>query len=157
MTSSTDGATATILMTAECSDGIALADAANEPGLASDCEALLDARDALAGTATLNWSTNAAMTAWEGVTIGGTPKRATVLDLSGHGLSGVIPSGLSELAKLQRLDLASNGLVWRVADGARGSIQSDQPGAILPDISQMEFSASMIATRHGNTDYMAVL
>ena len=25
------------------------------------------------------------------------------------------------------------------------------------DISQMEFSASMIATRHGNTDYMAVL
>ena len=27
----------------------------------------------------------------------------------------------------------------------------------LADISQMEFSASMIATRHGNTDYMAVL
>ena len=28
---------------------------------------------------------------------------------------------------------------------------------MLADISQMEFSASMIATRHGNTDYMAVL
>ena len=28
---------------------------------------------------------------------------------------------------------------------------------ILTDISQMEFSSSMIATRHGNTDYMAVL
>ena len=28
---------------------------------------------------------------------------------------------------------------------------------LLADISQMEFSASMIATCYGNTDYMAVL
>ena len=32
-----------------------------------------------------------------------------------------------------------------------------RPDTVLTDISQMEFSASMIATRHGNTDYMAVL
>ena len=37
-------------------NGEAVTDAVNHPGLVSDSEALLAARDALGGSATLNWS-----------------------------------------------------------------------------------------------------
>ena len=40
-----------------CVTGGAVSDAANT-GLVSDCEALLEARDTLAGTGSLNWSEN---------------------------------------------------------------------------------------------------
>ena len=42
--------------------------------MVSDCEALLNLRDDLAGTATLNWSLSTAIESWDGVTVGGTPK-----------------------------------------------------------------------------------
>ena len=100
----------TILMTATCSDGIAVSDAAGEPGLVSDCETLLAARDELAGTAKLDWSANSAMTAWEGVTVGGTPMRVTHVDLDSLGLTGSIPPGLRGLPKLEHLSLSSNRL-----------------------------------------------
>ena len=44
---------------ASCAAGGSVADPANNPGLVSDCDALLAARDTLAGTATLNWSDQA--------------------------------------------------------------------------------------------------
>ena len=40
---------------AACASDGAVPNAGNNPGLVSDCAALLAARDALAGTATLNW------------------------------------------------------------------------------------------------------
>ena len=40
-------------------------------GLVSDCEALLAIRDALAGSATLDWSADRPIADWEGVTVGG--------------------------------------------------------------------------------------
>ena len=43
-----------------------MADESNT-GLVSDCEALLAARDALAGTATLNWSSDTPITGWDGI------------------------------------------------------------------------------------------
>ena len=49
----------------DCATGGAVADAANNAGLVDDCEALLAARDKLAGSATLNWSADAATAAWE--------------------------------------------------------------------------------------------
>ena len=108
--SGTTSVTVTIGLTAACSDGIAVSDAASEPGLVSDCETLLAARDELAGTATLDWSANSAMTAWEGVTVGGTPMRVTHVDLDSLGLTGSIPPGLSGLPKLEHLSLSSNQL-----------------------------------------------
>ena len=105
--SGTTSVTVTILT---CSAGIAVADAANNPGLVSDCETLLGARDELAGAVTLDWSANSAMTAWEGVTIGGTPRRVTHVDLDSLGLTGSIPPGLSGLADLEQLNLSFNRL-----------------------------------------------
>ena len=52
----------------DCATGGAVADADNNPGLVSDCEALLASRDTLAGSATLNWSADTPIadtgTAW---------------------------------------------------------------------------------------------
>ena len=53
-----------------CAAGRAVADAANNPGLVSDCETLLASRDTLAGIARLNWSANTPIAEWQGVTVG---------------------------------------------------------------------------------------
>ena len=104
-------ATATITVTAAtCSGGIAVPDPGSNPSLVSDCETLLGLRDALAGDATLNWGYGAAMTSWDGVTVGGTPMRVTELDLHIRGLTGSIPAELGDLSNLQDLDIHSNRL-----------------------------------------------
>ena len=82
----------------------------NNPGLATDCAALLAAQDILAGNGTLNWSANAPVTTWDGVTVGGSPLRVTELRLSEKGLSGEIPAELGGLSKLVELVLWGNEL-----------------------------------------------
>ena len=77
--------------------------------------ALLAARDTLAGTATLNWSVDTAITNWDGVTVSSTtPKNVTGLDLSEESLSGSIPSELGDLLELTRLDLSDNSLTGEI-------------------------------------------
>ena len=49
-----------------CVTGGAVVDATNV-GLVLDCEALLAARDTLAGTSTLNWSPDTSITEWDGI------------------------------------------------------------------------------------------
>ena len=103
--------------TSVCVSGGAVADATNT-GLISDCVALLGARDTLAGTATLNWSETTPITQWDGVSLGGTPRRVTRLNLDGKDLSGMIPSVLGRLSMLTYLNLRSN-------DGLTGEIPSE--------------------------------
>ena len=57
-----------------CRSRSVVPDAGNETALVSDCEALLNLRDELAGTAALNWSLDTTITSWGGVTVGGTPR-----------------------------------------------------------------------------------
>ena len=92
----------------ECSD--AVPSAASNPGLVADCEALLAARDTLAGSGTLNWSGSTAIAAWDGVTVGGSPLRVTKLFLRGRQLTGTIPPELGGLASLVELNLGENRL-----------------------------------------------
>ena len=91
-----------------CLTGGAVNDGTNT-GLITDCEALLLARDTLAGSATLNWSEGTAIAEWEGITLQGSPERVTTLDLSDGGLNGELPD-LSGLTGLVRLDLRDNTL-----------------------------------------------
>ena len=91
----------------------AVADAANE-GLVSDCGALLAERDALAGTATLNWSADTPIADWVGVVVDGAPGRVTELHLSSLGLTGEIPIELVNLSNLQHLDLSGNQLTGAI-------------------------------------------
>ena len=76
----------------------------------SDMQALLAARDKLAGDGTLNWSEAVPVVNWDGVTIGGSPMRVTRLSLRQRRLSGTIPPELGKLAELSSLDLNGNRL-----------------------------------------------
>ena len=102
--------------TGDCATGGAVPDAANNPGLVSDCGALLAAREALVGTtgnAELNWSADTPISEWDGIeedSLEGSPQRVTRLYLNGLGLGGTIPSGLSGLTALKELYIHDNDL-----------------------------------------------
>ena len=90
----------------ECVTGGAVANASDSPALVSDCETLLEARDIMVGTGTsLNWSASTPITAWDGVTIGGTPARVTEMSLDNKGLRGTVPAQLGNLTELKALRL----------------------------------------------------
>ena len=65
-----------------CSAGIAVEEPAANPGLVSDCEVLMSARDTLAGEASLLWSTEVPIDLWPGITVDGDPLRVTEVSLS---------------------------------------------------------------------------
>ena len=96
--------------TSACATGHAVPVAFRNPWLVADCNALLAGRDALAGSATLNWSANTPIVYWDGVTIGGTPLRVTWLELPDSQLTGAIPTELASLTSLQVLILSENQL-----------------------------------------------
>ena len=96
-----------------CVSGGAVVDATNT-GLISDCEALLAARDTLAGTAALNWSADTPITDWNGVVLGGTHGRVTEIFLVLMGLNGRIPKELGDLSNLTELVLADNQLTGEI-------------------------------------------
>lgn len=79
-----------------------------------DCSALLDAKENLAGTSTLNWSKELAIVNWTGITVGGTPQRVTGLSLPSSSLNGNISAEFGNLGSLTTLDLSSNFLTGSV-------------------------------------------
>ena len=83
-------------------------DPGNNPGLVEDCEVLLGLRDELAGSGSLNWDTQLAMTSWQYIRISGSPSRVT--EVSGYQLTGVIPTELGQLSDLRQLYLGGNQL-----------------------------------------------
>ena len=96
-----------------CVSGGAVVDATND-GLRSDCERLLEARDTLAGTASLNWSADTPITEWNGVALGEASGRVTELYLGAMGLNGRIPPELGRLSNLRHLWLWSNQLTGEI-------------------------------------------
>ena len=97
----------------DCSTG-AVTDTSANPGLAGDCEILLVVMDTLRGTATLNWNATTTITAWDGVTVSGTPSRVTRLELANEGLDGSIPEYLGRLLGLTHLNLSRNSLTGHI-------------------------------------------
>ena len=89
-------------------------DQADNPGLMRDCINLLAAKDALRGTATLNWSVDNAITSWDGVKVEGSPGRVTSLVLTSERLTGTIPPDLGRLDGLEHLWLNNNQLTGGV-------------------------------------------
>ena len=92
-----------------CANGVAVAEPEAHPGLVADCEALLRARDALRGEASLDWGGGLAVAEWEGVAVSGEPPRVTGLDLRNKGLTGSVPRELRRL-RLDAVRLAGNAL-----------------------------------------------
>ena len=128
----------------DCATGGAVADAANNPGLVSDCEALLSARDVLAGSGSLNWSADTPITQWEGVTVRGTTARVRYLDLRDRGLGGSIPTGLGRLSNLTYLNLRRNDLTGPIPTELDSltnlrvlNLHSNELSGTIPDLSSM--------------------
>ena len=89
--------------------GDAVTDKSNT-GLIADCEAMLAARDTLRGTVALNWAPDTSIARWNGITLGGSPKRVTKVKLQKKGLSGQIPAEIGSLEMLEELWLYTNEL-----------------------------------------------
>ena len=96
--------------TSHCANGVVVPNPSSNPELVADCEVLLSARDTLAGTATLNWSENTAITEWEGITLDNALTWVDAIDLASQNLSGTIPSELGDLTNLTGLHLFVNQL-----------------------------------------------
>ena len=88
--------------------------------LHADCALLLASREVLAGDAPLNWSEDVPVEFWQGVTVGGTPKRVTALELPRAGLSGRLFAELGELGGLVALNLGHNRLAGPIPPGLGG-------------------------------------
>ena len=99
---------------ADCNRSDAVPNALLDLELADDCEALLNSRDALSGTAALNWSRDTLITAWEGITVAENPPRVTRLELSRERLTGSLPAALGDLFGLEWLILHDNQLTGEI-------------------------------------------
>ena len=145
----------------DCAGGGAVADAANNPGLVSDCDALLSARNTLEGRARLDWSESTRIEQWEGVSISGTPMRVTGLNLMDRGLSGTIPASLSRLSELTRLNLRSNpGLSGEIPDALGNldnlrllNLHSNSHTGAIPDLRRIAGLEELYLAN--NADYNA--
>ena len=84
------------------------------PELLADRVQLLRLRETLAGTGTLDWDHDTAMTTWTGVTVGGTPPRVTKLQLANSGLNGELSGLLGNLTGLEELRLDGNALTGAI-------------------------------------------
>ena len=97
-----------------CSNGTVVPNPDANPGLVGDCMVLLAVKDTLRGAAALDWSPATTIGSWEGVTVGGTPKRVQRLRLEEKGLTGSVPAELGKLDALTRLDLSDNRLTGEI-------------------------------------------
>ena len=79
-----------------CSNGVVVRDPESNPGLVSDCAALIETMEILLGRyqpgllpeSFLNWGAEITIYEWDRVTVDGTPRRVQRLDLRGMGLTG---------------------------------------------------------------------
>ena len=83
-------------------------------GLVQDCLALMEGKDTLRGTGSLNWDYGRAIATWDGITVSGTPARVTRLEAQGRKLTGTIPASLGKLSQLTRLYLQDNKLTGSI-------------------------------------------
>ena len=134
--------------TTGCTEATLGGSRAGNAALAADCDALLAARDTLAGGGALNWSAGTPLAEWDGVTVAGAPPRVVGLDLRARGLSGSIPPQLAELAALTSLNLSGNSftgcipnVLWSVADKDLPDVKlADCSAAVtLPDDYRADF------------------
>ena len=104
----------TVFRVASCASGIAVPDPVANDVLVGECERMLAIRDILVGTGALDWSVARPMTDWVGVTVGGTPRRVTKLELADSGLTGELSGLLGTLTALTALRLDGNALTGTI-------------------------------------------
>ena len=106
-----------------CTFGVAVPDPDTNPGLVRDCATLLEAQQALADGAALNWDVYRPIGQWEGSSLGGTPLRVHGVSLENprhlsnrappptlSGLHRSLPAVMGRLTQLRVLNLTRNQL-----------------------------------------------
>ena len=159
----------------DCSSGAAVPSPDSSPDLVADCESLLAARDTLAGTASLNWSSDTHIEAWDGIEVGQVAGRVIGLDLmagidiEGKGLSGQIPPELGMLRGLEYLRLGNQFSVCsddecrQVEDHERNQLTGSIPVELagLPSLIELDLSTNQlngeIPFELGNLNNLSVL
>ena len=102
--------------------GSAAPDGAGNTTLRAECITLLEGKDALRGTAALNWAGGTAIASWDGITTGPwgadlfgyAYTRVTKIKLPNKSLNGTIPAGLDDMLALIELDLSGNQLTGQI-------------------------------------------
>ena len=143
----------------ECSNGTVVTNPSSSPGLVGDCRVLLDLEDDLAGSATLNWDEGTAITAWDGVTVSGTPGRVTGIDLRSEGLTGHIPGELVDLTELATLRLGGNQLTGCIPSSLHSVATNDLGSLGLNDCDPdplVEISGLAASLEEDLDDYFSV-
>ena len=135
--------TADVVVTADpiadtCSNGIAVNDPGNNPGLVDDCEALLQMRDSLAGTKTLDWSTSRSISSWQGLSFHADVRRVAGVKLDDLGLDGTLPSTISGPTQIMFIQLSGNELTGSIP-AALGSLSQ----LLILDLSENRLSGSI--------------
>ena len=120
-------------LTKSCASGGAVLNPADNPGLLRDCQVLLALKDTLRGTTSLNWSADRTVGSWDGITVSGSPKRVTVLELESNGLTGILPEEMGNLDKLQTLYLSGNSFTGCVPPVLRDVDENDLDSLDLPN------------------------
>ena len=133
-----------------CDDGVIVEDAANNAELVADCRVLAGLKETLEGTSNvhrrLKWSDTKSLSEWEGITVGGSPKRVTsiILDSSGgtpmapRALNGRLPAAIGELEGLVTINLRSNWL-----SGPIPPELGDLPNLVTLNLSYNSFSSPL--------------
>ena len=112
--------------------GLVVSNQLDNPGLMTDCFALLAAKYTLRGTATLNWGLDTTIDNWNGVTVEGTPIRVTKLLLTNKSLTGSIPPELGQLSGLDEIRLAGNSLTGCIPTALENVPTNDLASLNLP-------------------------
>ena len=108
--------------TAQCSNGIAVLDPTNNPGLVADCAILLAAKDTLIGdnenTDALNWSSDIGIHLWDGVVVvrldNDSAFRVIELEIRRGELTGAIPPEFGNLSNLIHLAIRDTELTGTI-------------------------------------------
>ena len=109
--------------------------------LVKDCERMIQLRDVLAGSGSLNWDVRTMVTGWSGVTLSGSPLRVTQLDLASVGLTGELTGLLGALDGLSQLRLNDNTLTGQIPS------KTDHAGQPLSPLPGQQHAVRMRPTR----------
>ena len=131
-----------------CSQGGAVPDPDDNPGLVNDCAVLLEARNTLTSDPDLlNWSADIPITTWAGITVEGSPHRVAEISLPYDRLGGQIPAGLARLSNLRELWLSGNQLTGEIPPelGQLWNLKhlwlygNELTGEIPPELAELRF------------------
>ena len=130
---------------AACRAGVVVPDPDANPELVMDCVALVEFREVLDRRSRPNWSADHRIDDWQGVSVGGTPRRVEALVLPNLSMEARLPDALGKLTGLRTLDLSDN-IFWAEIPAALGGLSQLEHlnlglnalmGPIPPEVGQL--------------------